>query len=638
MAKSPISFNTYQQKVVAFRNGFAVVVAAPGSGKTAVITARIKALLAEGIKPQETLSLTFTKESAREMSERAGLDTEHKLFSTFHSWSLGFIKKEAAALPFKVREDFHGLPNPLLLPQEAARVLVQICRGISGIMWKDAASFISLSKRRGLNPHQAYQQAQDDTEEAFCLAFEKYEAALKTKGVLDFDSIMIESAKLLENRPDVRERNQFRYVQVDEAQDTDSVQWRIVKSITEAYGNALAVGDENQGMYSWRGSESNLTEYFTSIFPSAVVFPLAINYRSTGAIVDYCKQIAPIQNETVTKLESVKERGLEPVFKLFVLEKDEAKYVVNASVDLGNTAILARTNRQLAPFEDECNERQLRYKLLGKSGYWSQHEVKDAVAAVGCVVMPSDANVLRMLSSRCDATKFLRKSDTHDTPSTITMLKRHQASMLAGTGGKPPLLHRIMAHFDTGNQSQNEALRNISHLMHTLRGETERLTGRAAMQRVIDRFGLLSAYDVEEDDDDKKNFDNDPRANILKLTDYAEQKGGLKGFYEYVQKVNRAHHARTNCLTLSTIHQSKGKEWDKVFVVGVNEEILPHIKGALEEEKRIFFVACSRAARELTVSANGVASAFLDGRIPKDGGENNRLLEVDPWEGFRLQG
>jgi DNA helicase-2/ATP-dependent DNA helicase PcrA len=636
LADKPISFNTYQQKVVAFRNGYAVVMAAPGSGKTAVITARIKALLSEGVAPEQILSLTFTKEGAKEMTERAKLKIEHKLFSTFHSWALAFIKKEAFSLPFKVRADFHGVPNPLLLPQEASFELVKIARGLHGVQWKDLASYVSLNKRRGLTPDMAADYCQDEKEELCNAGYRKYEQMLLQKGVLDFDSVMIETAKLLEREENIRARWQYRYVQVDEAQDTDSVQWRIVKQITRHAGNALAVGDENQGMYSWRGSESNLTEYFRSVFPGAVVFPLAINYRSTGSIVDYCKEIAPIQNETVTKLESVKEKGTVPVFRLFNMEKEEATYVINSANNFSGTAILARTNAQLAAFEKECVERGLRYKLLGKSGYWTQHEVKDAVACVGSVIMPSDANVLRMLSARCDATKFLRKSDTHDTPSTITMLKRHQ-ERLPFVNGKPPLLHRLLDNFDTGNQAQNEALRSISSLLHMLRRETGTLTGGAAMQRIIDRFGLLSAYDVQDEEVDKKNFDNDPQANILKLKDYAALKGTLANFWDFIQRLQRARHVRTDCITLSTIHQSKGKEWDTVFVVGVNNEILPHIKGDPEEEKRIYFVACSRAALRLTVTASGVPSGFIKDKLPAVTAENADLLN-DPWEGFRLQG
>lgn len=627
--KKPISFNPFQKVVIDFRTGYAVCMAAPGSGKTAVIVARIKAMMAEGIHPSEILSLTFTKEGAKEMTERAGIkDVEEKIFSTFHSWALAFIKTEWKALPFKVKTDWHGNPAPLCLPLDAARTMAQICRRIPDIKWKDAASYASLMKRRGISPQMAMQHVENEKEELYAVAYQKYEHSLRDKGVLDFDSVVIETASLLEKRADVRARNQFRFVQVDEAQDTDSVQWRIVKAVSEKHQNALAVGDENQGMYSWRGSESNLTSYFCQQFPSAKVFPLPINYRSTGSIVQYCKEIAPIQNDTVTRLSTPNERGVEPVFRLYPREDEEATAVINGCTDLGNTAILARTNRQLAAFENECGNRNLRYKLLGKSGFWGQHEVKDALAIVGSVAMPTDSNILRMLSSRCEATKFLRKADTRDADGMPTALKKFQQY-----NGSDVPINKLITRFSCGDSSQDDIVRGIGHIMHGLRSETMTMGGKAAMQRVLDKFGVLSSYD--EVDDDEKNFDNDPRDNILKLVEYAEKQGGLGKFYEWTLRVQRALRARTNCLTLSTIHQSKGKEWENVYVVGVNDEVLPHIKGEESEEARIYFVACSRAAKRLEVSANGVPSKFIKEKLPKT--EPNGAPIVDLWEGFQLR-
>src|SRR5208282_3007617 len=349
--KKTVCFNQYQQAVVDFRDGYAVSIAAPGSGKTEVVIRRIQALLAEGVRPQELLSLTFTKEGSKEMTERADLDVEQKVFSTFHSWALAFIKREGLALPFKVKTDFHGNPDPLCLPIDACRTLAQICQHLHGVKWKDAQGFISKMKRRGVSPAMAMRAVENDGELPFVEAYKRYDVALREKGIMDFDSIVIETANLLKNREDVRMRWQYRYVQVDEAQDTDACQWSVIKAITEAHGNALAVGDENQGMYSWRGSESNLTQYFTGLFPGARVFPLPVNYRSTQAIVAYCKEIAPNQNETIENLSTPNEEGVKPTFRLFGREDEEATGVILGCQDLGNTAILARTNRQLAAFE-----------------------------------------------------------------------------------------------------------------------------------------------------------------------------------------------------------------------------------------------------------------------------------------------
>ena len=561
------------------------------------------------------------------MTERADLkDIEEKVFSTFHSWALSFIKKEWQALPFKVKMDWHGNAAPLCLPPDACRTLALICKRLKGnVKWKDAQGFISKMKRRGISPAMALRNIEHEGEEVFVEAYRKYDHALREKGQMDFDSIVIETANLLKNREDVRARNQFRFVQVDEAQDTDAVQWSIIKALTTKYGNALAVGDENQGMYSWRGSESNLTQYFTEHFDNAKVFPLPVNYRSTQAIVEYCKEIAPNQNETITKLSTPNEKGVEPVFRLFEREDEEARGVILACQDLGNTAILARTNRQLAAFENECGERNLRYKLLGKSGFWGQNEVKDMLAIAGSVVMPTDNNILRMLTSRCEATKFLRKQDNHEHKSIPTLLKEAQIGQVDGTS-----ISSMLTRFAASDPSQNDTVRNLGHTLSGLRAEVRTMDGTAGMRRIIDRFGVLNAY---QDDDDDENIDNDPRDNIMKLVEFAGKRGGVKQFFDWALKVQRALRARTNCLTLSTIHQSKGKEWPYVFVVGVNVDVLPHVKGDPLEERRIFFVACSRAAKKLQVSASGVASDLIRHKLPDDG-EGDTV--VDPWDGYEL--
>jgi len=894
-----VALNAYQKVVVDFRQGYAVCVAAPGSGKTAVMVERLLALIREGVPPKDILSLTFTKEGAKELTERADLDdVKEKVCSTFHSWALGFIKREAFNLPFKVKTDFHGHAAPLLLPLEACRLLATLCRGMERVQWKDAQSFISRMKRRGISPAQAFDHMENDGEEKFIKAYQQYERALRDKGVLDFDSIVIETANLLRNNEEVRNRNQFRFVQVDEAQDTDSVQLDVVKSITSKHGNCLFVGDDNQCqppetlvtdyegkqvrlgslcehnqvrswthteqrvyktgrkikvasrwykgalltlkvgdketrttpghqvwvrftkaargarivylmwrsdlgfrvgttwlrnkhghsmfmhrglvekaerlwilsvekdaqaqakeqmvtvkygipysgfeppytpmalregngrtpdliksifacanpdggyrcltdhgrswehpfvswptqlrfrphgyfkttaanllplfmelptpkingscvldavtakeyeglvcsldvekdhtyiadgivvgncMYTWRGAVENLTQHVLNTFPNAKTFPLPINYRSTQEIVRYCQEIAPLKNETVTNLSTPNEQGVEPTFRLYGREDEEAKAVILGCQDHGNTAILARTNRQLAAFENECAQRNIRYKLLGKSGFWSQHEVKDVVAMMSAVVRPTDACVLRTLTAKCEATKFVRKADTKDKYGNIT----HR--------GVPGVL-KEMAERDGATVNSlllryhgdgSDGTMKIGCLLRELRGTTKGVPAGEAMKKVVDAFGALSVYD---EDDDNKDIDNDPRDNIMKIIDYAMKKRSLEEFYEWTQKVQRSLRARTNCLTLSTIHQSKGKEWPYVFVVGVNQDVLPHIKGDLPEEHRIYFVACSRAAKKLHVSASGVASELIRHKLP-EGGESGK---IDPWAGWEL--
>ena len=622
MAEKVVHLNPYQRAVVDFREGVAVVQAAPGSGKTACIVQRVQALLREGVPTKEILSLTFTNSAAKEMRERADLGEDTKVFSTFHSWALSFIKREAFALPFKVKTGFHGEPAPLLLPLDACRLLAQICRHLPDkVQWKDAQSFISRMKRRGVSPQMAYRAIGNDGEEKFIVAYAKYEVALRDKGVLDFDSIVIETANLLRTREDVRARNQYRFVQVDEAQDTDEVQTSAVKYITEKHGNCVFVGDTNQNMYSWRGAVGNLEAHVKALFPDAVILPLAINYRSTQSIVDYCKEIAPNRNASVTDLTTPNEKGIEPVFRLYAREDEEAKAVILGCQDLGNTAVLARTNRQLGVVENECANRGLRYKLLGKSGYWSQREIKDVVSIIGAVVRPIDANVMGALKARCEMTKFIRKADGHGTKGVPTLLKEMQAREV----GKASLYSLLCRYRGDGA----DAVNNLGHQLRSLRSEVSRLSGADGAKRIIERFGVLSSYD--EDDNKDENVDNDPRDNIMKLVEYAGKKKSVDEFFEWTCKVQRGLRARTDALALGTIHAAKGKEWPTVFVIGVNQDVLPHIKGDLEEECRIYFVACSRAAKRLCVSANGVPSELIRHKLPE---RDNGVIDI--WDGFTL--
>jgi DNA helicase-2/ATP-dependent DNA helicase PcrA len=622
VAEKVVHLNPYQRAVVDFREGVAVVQAAPGSGKTACIVQRVQALLREGVPTKEILSLTFTNSAAKEMRERADLGEDTKVFSTFHSWALSFIKREALALPFKVKTGFHGEPAPLLLPLDACRLLAQICRHLPDkVQWKDAQSFISRMKRRGVSPQMAYRAIENDGEEKFIAAYAKYEVALRDKGVLDFDSIVIETANLLRTREDVRARNQYRFVQVDEAQDTDEAQASAVKYIIEKHGNCVFVGDTNQNMYSWRGAVGNLEAHVKALFPDAVILPLAINYRSTQSIVDYCKEIAPNRNASVTDLTTPNEKGIEPVFRLYAREDEEAKAVILGCQDLGNTAVLARTNRQLGVVENECANRGLRYKLLGKSGYWSQREIKDVVSIIGAVVRPIDANVMGALKARCEMTKFIRKADGHGTKGVPTLLKEMQAREV----GKASLYSLLCRYRGDGA----DAVNNLGHQLRSLRSEVSRLSGADGAKRIIERFGVLSSYD--EDDNKDENVDNDPRDNIMKLVEYAGKKKSVDEFFEWTCKVQRGLRARTDALALGTIHAAKGKEWPTVFVIGVNQDVLPHIKGDLEEECRIYFVACSRAAKRLCVSANGVPSELIRHKLPE---RDNGVIDI--WDGFTL--
>jgi DNA helicase-2/ATP-dependent DNA helicase PcrA len=611
MTQSPSSLNPEQQVAVNSRKGYICQVAAPGTGKTTVIVARAKAILAEGCPIQEFLSLTFTVEAAKEMNERAGFSkSEYKIFRTFHSWALEFVQRERSFFPYPLR------PSILATPYIAARTLGRIVSRLSELDFKEVASYISLMKRRGITPQQAAQEeSQHESHWSYVRAYAQYEEAMRDQGLMDFDSIICESAKLLERNPQIRARWQYQYCQIDEAQDTDPVQWKIVQLISEKHGNVFAVGDENQGMYSWRGSESELISRFKLRFPNAIILPLSQNYRSTAAIVDYCKEIAPHKNETIEKFSTVNAAGVPPEFKLYSSDFQEAQAVLNSITDLSNSAILTRTNRQLRAFEDECNQRNVRYRLLGKSGFWKRNEVHDVLAWVQAICLPTNQSILRAFKAHCDSTRFLSKHDTDKGLSTITVLE--QLPMPGQT------LWQALPNYQ-GQQS--DVVLSLYSILSHLRSLATTAPAAVVMKQLLQNAGFLSYYDEEEEE---SAVDNDPRENLLELEKIASRYQSIQEFLEYTKRVARAQRVRTGYVTLSTIHQAKGKEWKSVFVAGVNDGVLPHAKGDPEEEKRIFFVACSRAAERLVVSANGVPSEFIKSRIPKE-------TKLDLWDGFML--
>jgi DNA helicase-2/ATP-dependent DNA helicase PcrA len=616
-----IEFTPEQKAVINTQEGNIVAMASPGSGKTSVVVARVKALLAKGVRPDSLLCLTFTQAASKELNLRAGKrDDPAKIFCTFHSWALRFVTREASsfsALGFNLRH------NPLATPYEAMKLLGRAVshqpqlRGKKEA-YRDAQNFISLCKRRGISPAKSLLIAESETERAYCTVYEKYQTALRNLGALDFDSIIAESANLLRIRPEVAERHKYLYVTVDEAQDTDSVQWDILTRINK--GNVCAVGDTNQALYGWRGGEGNLIEAFCSRFPNAKVLPLSINFRSTPQIVSYCKEIAPVQNETVKNFSTPNAAGIEPEFHRYKDEFEEATAIINSITDLENSAILTRTNRQLRAFEDGCGTRGLKYKLLGKSGFWGQAEVKDVLAFVQHMVGPSDYSTKRIIKSPYDVTRYLRKQELLD----------HLESIQQGSVGEVPL-HTLLSQYNGGDSGQNEIVHNLNTQLSILRTETKNLPAGAAVQRIIDRIGILNYYD---DDEDSTGFDNDPRENIREVIKVASSKGSLLDFLRYTQKVHRASLARKGFLTLSTIHGAKGKEWNSVFVAGVNQDVLPHIKGDPEEERKIYFVACSRAAQRLFVSGSGVVSSLISDRVLPEISPN--AIETDLYHAFAL--
>lgn len=509
--------NPEQEAAANSIDGVYATVAGPGSGKTTVLIERFKRMLVLGISAQNILNLTFTNSAAKNLVEKAGFIDSESIFRTFHSFAMDLLRQERDHLPFQLCDTVipvHAEEYTLLFELTKAYPAIKNFR-----MLKDK---ISEWKRTNVDPAQAIMEASGE-DYYLANAYKDYEEECRQQGWLDFDSVMRQTVWLLETNEGVRNRWKRKYIAVDEFQDTDVVQHRMLQLIFD--GNLFAVGDESQLIYAWRSAqEGNLTNLDRS-FPGCKKLYLGHNYRSTKKLVQFLKEILPVQNGLASHMTTDNEEGVDPVITKYAGDFEEAEKVLDSITDPLKTAIIARTNRQLFTFQKACMVRGMKYKILGKKDFWEQSEVKKLLN------LAKDSNDLR--------------------PATTVLTDLIQRNRLL----------EIYRH--AGNPLESSPIDNLN--------------------------------------------------SIVKMS---ANRGNVHEFLSWLRKMT---HARRSVkgLTLATVHQAKGMEFNHVFLVGCEQGILPHKNGELNEERRIFFVGCSRAAKTLNISFSNNHSMFLNDYVGK---------------------
>ncbi len=368
-----IALNSEQQAGVEAVNGNYVMIAGPGSGKTRVLVERYLQMRMRGIPDRDILNLTFTNAAAKEMLERTGLLNAAEVFRTFHSFCLELLKKEREYLSFDT------VPSIIPIRGEQFALMKDLLKTYHTITsYKSLADHISEWKCANISPDQALEQAyNEDMEYFYALAYRDYERKCREQGWLDFDSLVKETVALLENNDAVRTRNQRRYLAVDECQDTDITQFRLLQLMYG--GNIFVVGDENQLIYEWRSAQPGNLSNFHRTFPGTKTFYLGQNYRSTQKLVEFFKKILPVDNGLASHMISQRPPGSDVHFIHYWSEDTEANEVLNEVVNSGiadETAILARTNRQLQLIQRRAMSRNIKTEILGKKNVWQENEVR----------------------------------------------------------------------------------------------------------------------------------------------------------------------------------------------------------------------------------------------------------------------
>lgn len=532
--------NFEQKEAIATREGVFCLLATAGSGKSTVLTERIKALFAEGISPNDLLALTFTSEAAKVMATRVGVPVNKEMrsgYRTFHSFGLRLIQDERRHLPFGLSES--PIPDGPIL----SRLLSDTMKlyGVSKKQFKEVRGFISKSKRTHTAPADALEKVDFLGDDSFAKVYGKYQERLREGGMLDFDDLIVLAVDLLE-KPEVADRWQFKYVLCDEGQDTDDQQFKILQQVSRKHGNVFIVGDANQALYSFRGANPSNLINISSWFSNPRTMYLPQNYRSSGAILKFCKENAPIKDELMAGMRTDNPEGAPVEFRMFRSDEEEAESTVAAALaDPGNSAILARTNAQLADFETTCTLNNVKFHLLSKAGFWHQQEIKMLVRLAGFAL------------------------------------------------GTAP--------------AKGYAQETVANLRNKLRT----IPADAAVKTILEQTGIEQMYA----NNDYAEEDNFALKNLKKLVQIAGRFSSLSEFAKHARKAEHASRKSKNALTLSTVHQMKGLEALNVFVIGVQEGKLPHERGDFEEERRIFYVAISRAAKRLRISFAGTPSVFL---------------------------
>jgi DNA helicase-2/ATP-dependent DNA helicase PcrA len=617
-----------QVKAVTHGEGPLLVVAGAGSGKTRVLTYRIAWLLAKGLaQPHEVLAVTFTNKAAREMAGRVemlvGGSLRGGFVGTFHRFALQLLRAHPAEA---------GLPPRFAVADEdeqrtlIERLLKRLEVPAGRLTPRTARSRISAAKNAMLTPEQLAGEARGVDERMVAELYEAYQADLRAAAAIDFDDMLLGAVGLVEREAALRKglASRFRWILVDEYQDTNLAQARLVRLLGGKAPNLTAVGDEDQSIYRWRGAEIENILNFEATYPGARVVTLGRNYRSAEPILRAAAAVIANNRRRRDKtLSSEVGRGAPVAVYLAADEADEARFVADeiaglrASLALGEIAILFRVNAQSRSFETELVRRAVPYAVVAGMRFWERKEVRDALA------------YLRLLVASGDTLAFRRA--IHVPARGIGQVTMDHLEEAAARWEVP--LPEAARRLPEGLTPRARlSLEGFFTLLEGLRTTAAEAAPAQVVRDLLERSGLLAQYDSDDEEDRGR------RANLDELIAAAAEAGErgqtLAGFLDEVALLTDADARREgDAVQLSTLHAAKGLEFDVVFLAGMEDGLLPLRREGFgdsdeEEERRLAYVGMTRARHRLFLTlarVRRVNGQLLSGRpspflleVPRD--------------------
>ncbi|MBR4800647.1 MAG: UvrD-helicase domain-containing protein [Clostridia bacterium] len=595
--------NSEQQKAVLATEGPVLVIAGAGSGKTRVLTARICHLIEIGVDPYNILAITFTNKAANEMKERIerslGYAGSQVWTSTFHSMCAKILRFDAERLGYSPDFTIYTeLESERVVKRVAENCLDADAKYKSEYMWH-----ISRAKTLALSPDDYYYAIKDDVQNAGTIkqVYKLYEEELRRSNSLDFDDLLLKTVELFENCPDVLEKYQrrFKYINVDEFQDTNKLQYKIVKLLAKESGNLFVVGDEDQSIYSWRGAEIKNILDFPKDFPKAQVFKLEQNYRSTTSILKAANSVIKHnanRNEKNLWSENKEENSVE--FYEAYNDREEASQVARmisilcrGDESYKDMAVLVRANSLTRTFEEEFNLHGIPYKVFGGFRFFERKEIKDALAYVRLAINPSDNDcILRVVN-------YPKRGVGTSTVEELKSVAEKNGMTFFSVLVNPQLLSSTAA----------KKLAPFTEIAMKLIECVKTMRPTEFFNFMVQASGLESALKASGDKEDENRLENiEELVNAVKEFETDNLDATVSDFMQSVALVSDTDEMDDdNYVTIATIHAVKGLEFDNVFIVGCEEGIFPTQRSIadcdVEEERRLMYVAITRARKKLFV-------------------------------------
>ena len=588
--------NDKQREAVMETDGPILVLAGAGSGKTRVLTTKVAYLVLEkDVLPENILAITFTNKAAKEMKERVhkmlGSDSYRIQISTFHSFGLLLVKENYDKLGFDKNFTILDSDDVLTIIK---RILKDMNLDPKVYNPRAIRNKISSAKNELMDSNYYSRFANSEYEEIVLEIFRKYEKKTSKNNSLDFDDLLLLPIKLFKENPDILKKYQerFKYILVDEYQDTNEAQYKMIKMLSAKYKNICVVGDIDQSIYSFRGANFRNILNFEKDYPEAKVIPLEENYRSTKNILNVANDIIKNNKQRKEKnLWTQNEDGPKIRYHRAYDEKDEANFVKNEIqklIDSGeprsSIAVLYRTNAQSRNMEEALLKDSIPYKVVGSFYFYNRKEIKDLICYLKLLYNPhDDVSLLRIIN--------VPKRQIG--PKTIENL-----SVKAVSNGTS-----LYEAIDSGKELQ------FKNLIEDIKRESENLSLTELVDLILDKSGMRRELEATKTIEAEVRLEN--LEEFKSITKNFEENNGIIALDEFLDEISLVadvseHNDNDDVVTLMTIHSAKGLEFDHVFIIGLEEGLFPHNNSLydddeLEEERRLCYVAVTRAKKTLTL-------------------------------------